>query len=90
MIRGFFRLIFYAIVMYLIYVIIRLFQNPGKRRSDSSARGSTQVRGVMVKDEVCSTYLPREDALREVRDGREYFFCSSECRQKFLERKKSA
>jgi YHS domain-containing protein len=44
----------------------------------------------MVKDEVCNTYLPREDAIREVIKGEEHFFCSNDCRQKFLEAKKEA
>ena len=43
----------------------------------------------MVKDEFCNTYLPREDALKERIDGKEYFFCCQECRKKFLEQKKS-
>jgi YHS domain-containing protein len=43
----------------------------------------------MVKDEVCNTYLPKEDAIRENIGGKEYFFCSKECRQKFLEQKKN-
>jgi len=42
----------------------------------------------MVKDEVCNTYLPREDAIRENWDGKEFFFCSPECRGKFLEQRK--
>jgi uncharacterized protein len=37
---------------------------------------------VMVKDDVCNTYIPKEEAIREVRDGRERFFCSEECRRK--------
>ena len=44
----------------------------------------------MVKDEACQTYLPRSEALRDVIDGREYFFCSKDCRQKFLEERKRA
>jgi YHS domain-containing protein len=44
----------------------------------------------MVKDEACLTYVPKEDALREVIDGREYFFCSKECRKKFLSDRKTA
>jgi YHS domain-containing protein len=43
----------------------------------------------MVKDEFCNTYLPKEDAIREVNKGKEYYFCSQKCRQKFLEQKKS-
>jgi len=89
MIRGFFRLIFYAIVMYLIYAVIRFFQNAGKKSTASSRRDQAQIQGVMVKDEICNTYVPREEALREVREGKEYFFCSRECQQKFLERRKA-
>ena len=36
----------------------------------------------MVKDEVCNTYIAREEALTGVRDGVECYFCSEECRQK--------
>jgi len=36
----------------------------------------------MVKDEVCGTYIPREEALTETRDGVERFYCSEECRRK--------
>jgi YHS domain-containing protein len=42
----------------------------------------------MVKDEVCNTYLPQEDAIREHIDGTDFFFCSKECRDKFMEQKK--
>jgi YHS domain-containing protein len=36
----------------------------------------------MVKDEVCNTYIPKEEAIRELRDGQEHFYCSEECRRK--------
>ena len=41
----------------------------------------------MVKDEICNTYLPKEEAIAAKFDGKEYFFCSKECHQKFLEQK---
>ena len=42
------------------------------------------VRGRMVRDRVCNTYLPREKALRlEAGDG-EHFFCSEACRDRYL------
>jgi len=43
----------------------------------------------MVKDDVCNTYLPREKAIREMIDGEERFFCSSECRRKCLAERKT-
>ncbi len=89
MIRGFLRLIFYAIVFYVAYKIIRLFQNPGKKSGPAPAQDAKRIQGVMVKDEICNTYVPREEALREVREGKEHFFCSAECRRKFIEQKKA-
>lgn len=43
----------------------------------------------MVKDEMCNTYLPEENALTEKLDGQEYYFCSKECRERFLELRKN-
>lgn len=39
----------------------------------------------MVKDEMCNTYLPKENALKIKVDGQEHYFCSKECRDRFLE-----
>jgi uncharacterized protein len=86
MIRGLFRLVFYIFIAYILYFVIRLvFPPQGRTRS---ARSPQQLAGTMVKDETCNTYLPREDATKEIIDGKEYFFCSPECRKKFLEQKK--
>ena len=87
MLRGFFKLIFYAFLAYIIYLLVRFFQNINKK--SKSYRAPKRLSGIMVKDEVCNTYLPKEDAIRENIGGKEYFFCSEECRQKFLEQKKN-
>lgn len=39
----------------------------------------------LVKDPVCGEEFLKEDAYRIVKDDVEYFFCSWECREKFLE-----
>lgn len=38
----------------------------------------------MVKDPVCGMYINPDTAIREVRDGQAYFFCSESCRAEFL------
>ena len=38
----------------------------------------------MVVDTVCHKELKKEDAYRVFKDGKEYFFCSWECREAFL------
>jgi uncharacterized protein len=87
-IRGFFRLMYYAIVAYVVYSIYRFFKNLGRPRP--RAADPARLSGVMVKDEACQTYLPKSEALREVIDGREYFFCSKDCRRKFIDERKHA
>ncbi len=84
MIFGFFRLIFYAVIGYLIYKFVMYVLAPRQRTPDRAAGPS----GVMVKDEVCNTYLPREDAVKETIGGVDHYFCSQACRGKFLAKKK--
>jgi uncharacterized protein len=84
MMAALFRLVLFAFVLYLAFLAIRIFRILSRPKKPS--RGPRTLRGVMVKDEICNTYIPKEEALREVRDGKEHYFCSKECRQKFLER----
>jgi uncharacterized protein len=82
----FLRLFSYAILAVVIYLILRFFSalNAGQKRVASRQKTS----GVMVKDETCDTYLPKDEAIRELYQGQEYFFCSETCRKKFLQSKK--
>lgn len=85
-ILGFSRLLFYLIAAYVIYLFLRLLLSPRRQARGQTNRAHSS--GTMVKDETCNTYLPREEAILEKADGREYYFCSQECRQKFLGQKK--
>ena len=38
----------------------------------------------LVIDPICGKELLKQDAYRILKDGKEYFFCSWECREKFL------
>lgn len=86
---GLFRLIYWALLAYLIYAVIRFIRSLGRASRPRPSAKPRITTGVMVRDEECHMYLPREDAVREVKDGKEYFFCSQECRKKFLARKAS-
>jgi len=80
------KLLAYAIMAAVIYLILRFFSalNSGQKRVAPLQKTS----GVMVKDETCNTYLPKDEAIRELYQGQEYFFCSDACRKKFLQTKK--
>ncbi len=82
----FFKIILYAFLAYIIYWLYRFFKAVNK--GSKSPRVSKRSSGIMVKDEMCNTYLPKEDALKANYAGKVYYFCSKECRQKFLEQKK--
>jgi len=87
MIAGILKIIIYAFLAYVVYLLFRFFTALNK--ASKLPRTSKRASGLMVRDEICNTYLPKEDAVKEVYKGKEYYFCSSECRQKYLEQKKS-
>ncbi len=81
------RFIFYAFLVYSVLKIFRFIQALGSRTIPTTKRPSKSLSGVMVKDEICQTYLPKEDAIKELKEGKTHFFCSRECQEKFLDNK---
>jgi len=82
MLAALVRLALFVFIAYVAFLFIRVFL--GLKRARTRRPGPPEVRGMMVKDEVCGTYIPREEALTEVRGGVEHHFCSEECRRIFL------
>lgn len=78
---GFLRFILFLFIAYVAFLFVRIYL--GLKRAKTRPPTPRQVRGVMVKDEICETYIPREEALTDVRGGVEHYFCSEECRRKF-------
>jgi YHS domain-containing protein len=81
MVAALFRLVLFVFIAYVAFLFVRIYLGL-KRAGQRPRQAPRQVRGEMVKDEVCNTYIPREEALTEVRDGGERYFCSEECRRK--------
>jgi len=40
---------------------------------------------VMIKDPFCEIYFPKKDSVHLRIDGKDLYFCSTECRDKFEE-----
>ena len=57
---------------------IKVIENQGVEEMKNS------IPKELVKDEVCGVEIEKKDAYSVVREGKEYFFCSWECREKFL------
>jgi len=79
--RVLIRLILIAAALYLLY---RLFWKKGPK---FPTLGRKQQRGqeeVLVQDPWCKTYVPRGQAISLEHRGETLYFCSHECRDRFL------
>jgi len=74
------RIIILALLGYLLYRILKVFFLSGKRLKKSRNGGPIDE---MVQDPFCQTYIPLRDTQRKIINGKEYFFCSKECADKF-------
>ena len=69
------------VVLFLLgYLLYRLLW----KSPDQKKRRSAPSNEEMVKDPLCGTYVSLNLALPGKKDGRKYYFCSRECRDKFL------
>jgi YHS domain-containing protein len=68
------------------WLVRRVFQAaPSGRDRPTAGRGSARSDGLLVRDPVCSTYVPKDRA-RVLRDdsGDEHYFFSERCEGRFL------
>ena len=56
-------------------------------KTPRGAGGSAQGEE-MVPDPQCGVYIPKSSALTARQGGRQLYFCSEECRKKYLDRKR--
>lgn len=84
------RFIITLLLVYLIYKVVITLLFPKKRvsRYPKQKPAENKVIDEMVKDPVCGIYLPKKDALPVSSGGKTIYFCSPQCRQRFLEAEK--
>ena len=77
------RLLLWLIVGFLAYTVFQVIKQalmkPPGPPPEKTARGEE-----MVQDPECKTFVPRSDAVRAQHKGQALFFCSDECRNKYL------
>lgn len=83
----------FLILCLLIYVGYRALKALILPR-ESSSRPETQedltrIDDVMVKDPFCETYFPKRRGIKAVIRGETHYFCSTACRDKYLEQSKN-
>ena len=78
------RLLILLGIIYLCYRALKSWMlqagSPKKTVFDKTA---SQIDDVMIKDPYCEIYFPRKDGVHLRINGKDLYFCSEECRDKF-------
>ncbi|MEW6672329.1 MAG: hypothetical protein AB1427_11550 [Thermodesulfobacteriota bacterium] len=80
------RLLVFLGLIYLLYRAVKSWM--GSQSASKTAtyhRPSPEIDDVMVKDPFCEVYFPKRNGIRIIHEGEELFFCSTQCRDKFIE-----
>ncbi len=85
------RLLVLCFLIYLGYRIFKKLALPEKSsKRTPEQEGLAMVDDVMVKDPFCQAYFPKKNGVKSVINGEAHYFCSSTCRDKYLEAKKNS
>ncbi len=79
-------LVLLILILVLYYMVKGLFRPRMDMRPPH--RSQREVPGeVLVKDPCCETYVPMKSALQVRISGRDLFFCSRECMERYIKEK---
>jgi YHS domain-containing protein len=75
------RILLMAFAVWIFRRLLMAFQTPKRAGSPKNTNGADKT---MVKDPVCGMYMDSRLAIRLENQSEAIFFCSEECRKKFL------
>lgn len=80
------RLLIYIILIFVVYQIYKAVRRElGRPEQVNRTKDDSAITAELVEDPVCHTYCPKNEALMAGMDGKSYYFCSEECKKKFIE-----
>ena len=81
------RLLILLGLFYLVYRFLKswMFKDTPSQHSVFEKK-TDQTDGVMVKDPYCGVYFAKKDGVHLNKDGQDFYFCSKECKDKFLDK----
>jgi len=75
------------ILTILIYTLFRLLIGAGRRNSTGKTfppgEGKDQAQDVLMEDPVCHTLIPARNAVTMKIEGKNLYFCSQNCRDRY-------
>jgi len=80
------RLLILLGIGYFAYKIFKswMLENVSENKTVEK-RSAGSIDDVMVKDPVCEVYFPKRTGIHMRVDGEDIYFCSTKCRDKFIE-----
>ncbi len=82
------KLLFFLVITYFCYKILKSTVktlDSGKARPSQVNAGRGNIENIMIQDPVCKVYFARKDGVCHLIGGKEFCFCSEECRDRYLE-----
>jgi YHS domain-containing protein len=81
------KLLIFIAIIYIVYKALKSWMLKNLPAADplASGRASAEIDDVMVKDPYCEVYFPKRKGTQLRVKGEDLYFCSPECRDKFIE-----
>ncbi len=73
----------FVILACLFYLLFRLLTG-GKKKVEKTGNSGPPSHDVLVEDPICKVCVPMKQALVLKENGKKTYFCSPECREKFI------
>jgi uncharacterized protein len=77
------RILFLAFIIWLVRFVLALFMGSAKKANRKNT--AKDAENYMVKDPVCGMYMDSRVAIRLEKGKETIYFCSEECKKKFLD-----
>ncbi len=85
------KLLVLLVVGYFCYRVMKNWMMTGSAAPDKVSSASVgEIDDVMIQDPVCGVYFPKGNSIELQYRGQELFFCSQECKAKFIHAHKEA
>lgn len=79
------RFFVFIILFYLLYKIIKTIGRPKPENGENYQFKSSSAGGEdLIEDPVCHTYVPMSQAYKKEISGKNYYFCSQQCSDKYV------
>jgi len=83
------RFLIAAGLVYLGYRALKsVIGENASQKVSSSDKHTGKIDDVMIKDPYCEAYFPKRDGVHYKYHGEDLYFCSEDCKAKFIEMKR--